>query len=122
MPHHARGPGCPAAYTHRVSISRGFDSEPVRPDPVGRMGGTEEERRVVRTTRMATVTLACPRCDAPVAPAAPLAPADPLRCPYCRYGGPVRDFLSLAAPTRPARVAVRVVQRRALSARPARRA
>jgi hypothetical protein len=107
-----------------VSISRGFDAEPVRPDPVGRMSGTEEERRVTRSTRMATGTLACPRCDAPVAPAGPLAPADPLGCPFCLHAGAVRDFLSLAAPTRPARVAIRVVQRRGrpLSARPARRA
>jgi hypothetical protein len=105
-----------------VSISRGFDSEPVRPDPVGRMSGTEEERRVTRTTRLATGTLACPRCDAPVALPGPVAPADALRCPYCRHAGAVRDFLSLAAPTRPARVAVRVVHRpvrRALSGPPA---
>jgi hypothetical protein len=102
-----------------VSISRGFDSEPVRPDPVGRMSGTEEERRVTRTSRVATGTLACPRCDAPIALAGPVAPSDALRCPYCRHGAAVRDFLSLAAPTRPARVAVRVVLRgrRALSGR-----
>jgi DNA-directed RNA polymerase subunit RPC12/RpoP len=73
------------------------------------MSGTEEERRVVRTTRMASGTLACPRCDAPVALAGPAHPADGLRCPYCRHAGPLRDFLSLEAPTRPARVAVRVV-------------
>jgi hypothetical protein len=103
-----------------VSISRGVDSEPVRPDPVGRMSGTEEERRVERSTRMATGTLACPRCDAPIAPAGPLAPADRLGCPYCLHRGAVRDFLSLAEPTRPARVEVRVVHRarRALSAPP----
>jgi len=107
-----------------VSISRGFDSEPVRPDPVGRMSGTEEERRVTASTRMATGTLACPRCDAPVAPAGPLGPADPLGCPFCLHAGAVRDFLSLAAPTRPARVEIRVVQRRGrlFSARPAPRA
>jgi hypothetical protein len=107
-----------------VSIERPFDSGPVRPDPVGRMSGTEEERRVTRSTRIATGTLACPRCDAPVAPAGPLAPADLLGCPYCLHAGAVRDFLSLAAPARPARVAVRVVDRaaRPLSAPPARRA
>jgi hypothetical protein len=93
-----------------VSLERGFDPGPVRPDPVGRLSGTEEERRVTRTRRLATGTLACPRCDAPVALAAPLAPADPLGCPFCLHAGAVRDFLSLAAPTRPARVAVRVVQ------------
>jgi hypothetical protein len=103
-----------------VSIERGFDAEPVRPDPVGRMSGTEQERRVARMSRIATGTLACPRCDAPVAPAGPLAPVDTLRCPFCLQAGAVRDFLSLAAPTRPARVAVRVVERarRTVSARP----
>jgi hypothetical protein len=99
----------PPTYTRPVSISRGFDAEPVRPDPVGRMSGTEEERRVTRTSQLATGTLACPRCDAPVAVAGPVGPADALRCPYCRHAAPVRAFLSLAAPTRPARVAVRVV-------------
>jgi len=87
------------------------------------MSGTEEERRVTRSTRIATGTLACPRCDAPVAPAAPLAPSDGLVCPFCLHSGAVRDFLSLAAPTRPARVVVRMVHRAGrLSARPARRA
>jgi hypothetical protein len=37
-----------------------------------------------------------------------MAPADALDCPFCAHGGRVRDFLSLAAPTRPARVEVRV--------------
>lgn len=56
---------------------------------------------------MAGGTLACPRCDAPVAPAEPvLHPAEPLCCSFCRHEGAVRDFLSLAAPTRPTRVAV----------------
>jgi hypothetical protein len=32
-------------------------------------------------------------------------------CPFCRHDGAVRDFLSLAAPSRPARVEVRVVRR-----------
>jgi hypothetical protein len=105
-----------------VSFERGFDSGPVRPDPVGRMGGTEEERRVTRSTRMATDTLACPRCDAPVAPAGPLAPADLIGCPFCLHAGAVRDFLSLVAPARPARVAIRVIARRPLSARPVPRA
>ena len=38
------------------------------PDPVGRLSGTEELRRVDRSTQVATGTLACPACDAPVAP------------------------------------------------------
>jgi hypothetical protein len=71
-----------------------------------------EERRV-RSGHLATGSLACPLCDAPVALATAFAvPADPLGCPYCDHSGAVRDFLSLAAPSRPARVAVRVIRRR----------
>jgi hypothetical protein len=82
------------------------DDGPVRPDPVGHL----EERRSLATGHLATGTLACPRCDAPVSPAGgPLSPADPLACPFCGHGAPVRDFLSLAVPSRPARVEVRVV-------------
>jgi hypothetical protein len=81
-------------------------------DPLGRLAGTEELRLVTRSPTVATGTLACPHCDAPVAPGpGPLAPADHLACPYCAHAGAARDFLSLAAPTRPARVEVRVVHR-----------
>ncbi len=90
-------------------------SEPVRPDPIGRLGGTQEERKVTRSRILAAGTLACPACDAPVAPPAPpdppLTPAAALTCPVCAHAGAVRDFLSLATPTRPARVEVRVVER-----------
>jgi hypothetical protein len=94
-----------------VSLHRGIDGpDPVQPGPVGRLSGTEEERRASRSLVMATGTLACPACDAPVAPAAGgVAPADPISCPYCHTTGAVRDFLSLSAPTRPARVAVVVL-------------
>jgi hypothetical protein len=69
-----------------------------------------EPFQVARTGHLASGTLACPRCDAPVALATgPAAPADPLGCPYCAHAATVRDFLSLGDPTRPARVAVRVV-------------
>jgi uncharacterized protein YbaR (Trm112 family) len=93
-----------------VSLHRGTEgSEPVRPEPIA---GAREHRLAARSGRLATGTLACPVCDAPVAPAGgPLSPADPLACPFCRHAGAVRDFLSLAAPSRPARVEVRVVQR-----------
>ena len=71
-----------------------------------------EERRI-RSGHLATGTLACPLCDAPVALATRFAgPADPVGCPYCDHAGSVRDFLSLADPSRPARVAVRVIARR----------
>lgn len=81
-------------------------------EPVGRRGGVEEERRASRSTRLALGTLACPRCDAPVALAGRrLAPSAPLDCPYCLHRGALRDFLSLEAPARPARVEVRVLRR-----------
>lgn len=81
-------------------------------EPVGRRGGVEEERRAQRSTRLAVGTLACPDCDAPVALSGRrLAPSAPLACPYCGHGGPLRDFLSLDLPARPARVQVRVVTR-----------
>ena len=92
-----------------MPLQRGFDgSEPLR--PVGRLSGTEELRRIERTRVMAAGTLACPACDAPVAPGPrALRPAEGLHCPFCGHGGAVRDFLSLEAPTRPARVEVRVI-------------
>jgi len=89
-----------------VGISRDYDGggglEPVRPG--------HHELRIRRAGHLGVGTLACPSCDAPVAPAeGPMSPADPLACPYCGRDGAVRDFLSLAAPSRPARVVVRVV-------------
>jgi hypothetical protein len=94
-----------------VSFQNGIDgSEPARPQPVTRLGGVRADDLVARTGHLASGTLACPRCDAPVAlGAGAAAPADPLGCPYCDHTAAVRDFLSLASPTRPARVAVRVV-------------
>jgi hypothetical protein len=94
-----------------VGFTRGIDgSDPA--EPVGRRAAAQEERRVAPAGRLASGTLACPLCDAPVAPGpATLGPADPLGCPFCRHTGAVRDFLSLAPPSRPARVAVRVVWR-----------
>jgi hypothetical protein len=56
-------------------------------------------------------TLACRHCDAPIAIGAnPLALTAQLTCPFCRHRGPLREFLSLASPTRPARVVIRVGQ------------
>ena len=96
-----------------MSLQRGIDgAEPVRPDPIGGTAETHDYRRRISTGRLATGTLACPRCDAPVALApGPLAVSAAVGCPYCHHTGAVRDFLSLAAPARPARVEVRVVQR-----------
>jgi hypothetical protein len=100
-----------------VSFQRGIDGpEPVDAEGVGGRIQIQDERRT-RSTRLGVGTLACPRCDAPVALAGPLSPAAVIACPFCGHGGPLREFLSLGAPTRPARVVVRVVERR----RPARR-
>jgi hypothetical protein len=95
-----------------VSFGQGIDG----PDAVGGEGlfgrggpAREELRRTSRSTRVATGTLACPRCDAPVALVGPVSPAAWLACPFCDHAGAVREFLSLAPPSRPARVVVRVV-------------
>jgi hypothetical protein len=77
-------------------------------EPVVRAGSVDEERRLTRSGRLATGTVACPRCDAPVGLGAPLSPASFVCCPYCDHGAPLRDFLTLGEPSRPARVAVRV--------------
>lgn len=77
---------------------------PVRPGEV-----LVEERRSTRTGYVCSGTLACRRCDAPVSAGADgLTLTEPLVCPFCHHRAPVRDFLSLAVPTRPARVTVRV--------------
>ena len=96
-----------------MSFLRGIgDRHPIRADLAGRAaGGHKEERRAARSGRLGAGTLACRRCDAPVALAGPLTPADRLICPFCLHRGPVREFLSLGTPTRPARVEVRVVLR-----------
>lgn len=66
------------------------------------------EQRPARTVLLATGSLACPGCDAPVAPApGPHGLSAPLGCSYCGRGGALRDFLSLEQPTRPARVEIR---------------
>jgi len=90
----------------------------VPPEPLGRSGGTHEERRTTPSTRLAEGTLACPSCDAPVAPLQrPMSPADLLGCGFCRHQGAIRDFLSLAVPTRPTRVTVHVRASRRAPAR-----
>lgn len=85
-------------------------SQPLRPEPAGRTAGMHEERRDARSSRVASGTLACPSCDAPVAlTAGAVSPSAALSCPFCAHHGAVRDFLSLATPSRPARVEVRIV-------------
>ena len=94
-----------------MSLFRGIDdSDARRSTPDAPVEAHEELRRVTRTRVLGVGTLACARCDAPVALAgATVRPADPLSCPFCLHEGRVRDFLSLGDPTRPARVEVRIV-------------
>ena len=83
-------------------------SQPLRPQPVGRAGAVRPSDGRVGT--LGTGTLACPECDAPVVlGTGPSRPRDTLNCPFCGCAGALRDFLSLAAPTRPARVEIRLV-------------
>ena len=91
-----------------MSLHRSIDgSQPLRPDAEGRV--VHEEKRFARTGIVAVGTLACPECDAPVALGEErVTPSDRLNCPFCAHHGAARDFLSLATPTRPARVAVRI--------------
>ncbi len=82
-----------------------------RSQPDGPLAAERAHDLVARAGHLATGTLACPRCDAPVALAGRATPRDRIGCPYCEHSAHVRDFLSLAAPTRPARVTLRVVPR-----------
>jgi hypothetical protein len=87
-----------------MAFHRGLDgSDPIRGERIGRL---HEEHRL-RTRVLGVGTLACPRCDAPVAPGPRgLSPAEPFMCPYCWHDAAVRDFLSLSSPSRPARVEI----------------
>jgi hypothetical protein len=93
-----------------VGLERDFDgAEPVRPEPVGRLDGRHQRHRADAEWQLATGTLACPACDAPVLPGPEaMAPSDAIACGFCGERGAIRDFLSLAEPTRPTRVAVRI--------------
>ncbi len=75
---------------------------------VERVGGHHELRRTGAWRRLASGTLACPECDAPILPDGAMAMPDPLSCGFCSHAGAVRDFLTLGEPTRPAHVAVHV--------------
>jgi hypothetical protein len=87
--------------------------DPRSVEPLGSpSGGVQEHIRVAVRRVLAHGTLACPSCDAPVAPDGVVTPASPMACPYCLHWGATRDFLSLDAPSRPARVELRVVPRR----------
>ena len=96
-----------------MALRRSIDSTaPYSTAPVGRLVRRHLRREVAIAGRMASGTLACPECDAPVAPPArALSPADGLHCGFCSHSARVRDFLSLDVPTRPTHVVVRVVPR-----------
>jgi hypothetical protein len=69
----------------------------------------KRKRQADRNGVIASGTIACPRCDAPVAIGpGEVAVTATLTCPFCEQHGPVREFLSLAVPTRPTRVQVRL--------------
>jgi hypothetical protein len=74
-----------------------------------RLAGRHEIRREVRSSHLATGTLACPGCDAPVLPGpGAVSVLEAFSCGYCGHAASLRDFLSLGEPTRPTRVNVRV--------------
>lgn len=93
-----------------MSFVRGGHFGNERTDPLAKAGELQvEERRSTRTGVVCSGTLACPRCDAPVAAGERgLTLTEELACPFCAYHDVVRAFLSLDPPTRPARVVVRV--------------
>lgn len=81
---------------------------PTHRESIERLGGRHEHRRE-SSWQLATGTLACPGCDAPVLPSpGGMSPADPISCGFCGEARVVSDFLSLGEPTRPTRVVVRV--------------
>ena len=87
-------------------------SDPVRAQPISARAGAYEDRRAARSWVLGKGTLACPRCDAPVVLGGrSVRLTVELDCPFCRHAAPLRDFLSLAAPARPAHVEVRMIQR-----------
>ena len=85
------------------------DADAVRSDRDEPVVGYEEIRRSSRAGVLDVGTLACARCDAPVALGGrAVAPSESLSCPYCLHTAAVHEFLTLGVPTRPAHVVVRV--------------
>ena len=93
-----------------VSLLSGGDWTGGSTDPCVRAEHVEQrKRRAQREGVVAAGTIACDRCDAPVAIGPGELPiSQPLTCPFCGHRGAAREFLSLAVPTRPTRVQVRV--------------
>jgi hypothetical protein len=92
-----------------VALHREIEGKPVRPEPIERVDGRHERRRAEASWQLASATLACRACDAPLLPEpGGMTPSDPIACGFCRHSGFVRDFLSLAQPPRATQVAVRI--------------
>ena len=68
------------AYTPPMAFHRRIDRE-----PIGTTGGTEELRPTRSSTELATATMACPECDAPVMPAGRVQPRRSDRLPVLRH-------------------------------------
>jgi hypothetical protein len=83
-----------------------------RERPVSRLGRVTADPRAGQVRTLGAGTLACPDCDAPVAIEGVRRAHELLSCPFCARAGALREFLSLSAPARPARVEVRVCSRR----------
>jgi hypothetical protein len=95
-----------------VSLFRGVDQGDEFERGARVQPAVEERRKAPRSGVLGTGTLACHRCDVPIDPGtSPVSLTEQLACPFCDARGPARDFLSLAVPTRPARVVVRVLLR-----------
>lgn len=92
-----------------MTLHRGLDgAEPIRAQPIASRTGAREIGEASSSLRVARGTLSCPRCDAPIGLGGRAVTfAERLDCPFCRHTGALRDFLSLATPTRAARVEVR---------------
>jgi hypothetical protein len=75
-------------------------------EPLVRYNAGDLVHQATVTRPFANGTLSCPACDAPLALMAPTPLSAATSCSFCGHAGAVRDFLSLATPTRPARVAL----------------
>lgn len=96
-----------------MALERGIDgTDPLRAQPVSARAGVREDRHAAAPWRLGPATLACPECDAPIALGGRSVPfSEALQCPFCGHDAPLRAFVSLALPARPARVEVRLIRR-----------
>ena len=70
---------------------------------------SQRKLRADRNGAIAAGTIACARCDAPVAIGPDrVAVTEALTCPFCTGQRPVGEFRSLAVPTRLTRIQVRL--------------